>query len=178
MGHKNAKIHYVLGYLTVFAEEADAVHDVYWQPTHGKEEDYQGQGFCQFQLPAIVPLPISRGFGTSVELSSDQPEHFRIQSNHDGQGCHHPTKEVEVHHVVHSDDRGKLTNDFTGNAQVFLRVVIIPSSHRNQSGQEGHRPTETHCHVCPPRCHYGAVPGQDKDGFLSFNACCCFYDIT
>lgn len=167
MGHKNANIHHIQGYLTVLAEEGDAVHDVYWKPTHSEEEDHQGQRFCQFLLLAVVPLPISSGFGALVEPSPDQPEHLRIQSNHDGQRRNHPTKEVEIHHVVHPHDGGKLTHDFTGNAEVFLRLVIIPSSHRNQSGQEGHSPTETHCHVCPPRCHDGAVPGQDRDSFLS-----------
>lgn len=173
MGHKNAYIHYILRHFTVFAEEVDAVHDVYWQPTHSEEEHHQGQWFCKFQFLAIIPLPICSSFGTSVELPPDQPEHFRIQSNHDGQRCNHPTKEIEVNHVVHSHDNSKLANDFTRNTEVFLRLMIIPSNHRNQSGQEGQCPTQAHCHICPPLCHNGAVPEQDTDSFSSLIACCC-----
>lgn len=160
MGHENAYIQGKLGDVTLRAEEGDAVHDVYWQPTHGEEEDHQGQRFGQLQLLAIVPVSIASSFSTAVKLSPDHPKDLPIKSDHYGQRCHHPAEEIEVHHVVHPHDGGEFTDNVAGNAEVFLSVAVIPSNHWNQSGQEGEDPTQTNCHICPPLGHDGAVPVQ------------------
>ena len=160
MGHENANIQGDLGYVTRRTEEVDAVHDVYWQPTHGKEEDHQGQRFGQLQLLPIVPLSVASGLSTLVKLPPDHPEDLPVQSDHDGQWYHHPAEEVEVHHVVHPHDGGEFTDNVTGNIEVPVSVKVIPSNHWNQPGEEGEDPTETDCHICPPLRHYDAVPEQ------------------
>lgn len=158
MGHENADIYGKRGYGALWAEEGDAVHDVYWQPTHSKEEDHQGQWLGQLQLLPIVPVPITRGFSTPVKLSPDHPEDLRIKSDHYGQRYHHPAEEIEVHHVVHPHDGGEFTDDVAGTAEVSLNVTVIPSDHWNQSSEEGEDPTQADCHIRPPLGHYGAVP--------------------
>lgn len=133
MGHENAYIHGKLGYATLRAEEVDAVHDVYWQPTHSKEEDHQGQRFGQLQLLPIVLVSVTSGFSTSVKLSPNYPKDLPIQSNHYRQRYHHPAEEIEVHHVVHPHDSGEFTDNVTRTAEVSLSITVIPSNHWNQS---------------------------------------------
>lgn len=160
MGHENSYIHGKLGYDTVLAEESDTVHDVYWQPTHNKEENHQGQRFCQPQLFPIVPFCITSGFSTLVKPSPDHPKNLPIQGDHYGQRYHHPAEKIEVHHVVHPHHSSKSADNVAGTADVSLSITVIPANHWNQSSEEGEDPTQTNCHICPPLGHYGAVPEQ------------------
>lgn len=165
MRHENAHIQGKLGYVALWAEEGDAVHDVYWQPTHGEEEDHQGQRFGQLQLLSIVPVCITSGFSALVKLATYHPEDLHIQSDHYGQWYHDPAKKIEVHHVIHPYDIGEFTDYVTGNVEVPLSIMVIPSDHRNQSSEEGEDPTQTNRHICPPLGHYNVVPdfGQEKE---------------
>lgn len=160
MGHENAYVNGRLGHITLWAEEADAVHDVYWQPTHGKEEDHQGQRFGQLQLLPIIPVSIASGFSPLVKASPDHPEDLAIQSDHYGQRYHHPAEEIEVHHVVHPHDGGEFTDNVAGAAEVCVCISVIPSNHWNQSSEEGEDPAQTDGHIRPPLGHYDAVPEQ------------------
>lgn len=160
MGHENADVCGKLGDVTCWAEEGDAVQDVQWQPTHREEEDHQGQRLGQLQLLLIVALAVARSCSAAVELPPDQSEDLAVQSDHDGQRGHHPPEEVEVHHVVHSHDRGELADNVIRDTEVFQVFVGIPSNHRNQSGEKGEDPTQENGNVHPPLSHNGAVPTQ------------------
>lgn len=162
MGHEDPYIHGRLGYVTLGAEEVDAVHYVYRQPTHTEEEEHQGQRFGQFQLLPIVPVPVSitSGLSALVKLPPDHPEDLCIQSDHYGQRYHHPAKEIEVHHIIHPHDGGEFAHNFAGGAEVSLGITVIPANHRNQSRENGENPTQTNCHIGPPLGHYDAVPEQ------------------
>lgn len=160
MRHENADVHGKLGYVTLRAEEVDAVHDVYRQPTHNEEEEDQGQRFGQLQLLPVVSLSITSCFSAPVELSSDHPKDLRVQSNHYGQWYHDPAEEIEVDHVVHPHDCGEFTDNVAGHTEVSLSIEVIPTNHRNQSSEEGEDPTQTNHHIRPPLGHYGAVPEQ------------------
>lgn len=160
VGHEDAGVQGELGHGPLRAEEVNAVHDVYWQPAHGKEKHHQRQRLGQLQLLPVVPLSVARGLSAPIKLPPDHPEDLGVQGDHDGQRHHHPAEEVEVHHVVHPHDRGEFADDVAGAAEVSSSVAPVPSHHRNQSGEEGEDPTQTNGHTRPPLGHYGAVPEQ------------------
>lgn len=161
--------------MTLWAEEVDTVHNVYRQPTHSKEENHQGQRFCQLQLLPIIPLPITGGLSASVKLPPDHPEDLCIQSDHYGQRHHHPAEEIEVHHIVHPYDRGEFADNLTGAAEVCLSITVIPANHWNQSSEEREDPAETNCYIRPPLGHYDGVP---EDGCWTKNDDKSFQSIT
>lgn len=132
---------------------------MYWQPAHNEKKEHQSQGLGQLKLLSEIPLSITSGLSTAVELLSDQSENLPIQKNHYDQWDHHPAKEVKVHHVVQPNNIGEHADYLTGAAEIPT-VEVIPADHRNQSTEEGEYPTQTDHHGCPPRGHYDAVPGN------------------
>lgn len=81
-----------------------------------------------------------------VELLVDHVENFNIDGEHEEQRGKHPAKEVEVDHVVHTDDCLKLT----GNQEVISdqgtivteKLKVIPAQHGREAYNDGHQPTQ------------------------------------
>lgn len=74
----------------------------------------------------------------------DHVENLDIDGQHEQQRGQHPAEEVEVDHVVHADDRLKLT----GHQEVrFQRTVVnkllqvVPAQHGREAHYDGHQPT-------------------------------------
>lgn len=81
-----------------------------------------------------------------VELLVDHVENLQVDGQHEQQGGQHPAEEVEVDHVVHADDRLKLT----GHHKVFSyqgaigeeALQVIPAQHRQETHNNGHQPAQ------------------------------------
>lgn len=98
------------------------------EPADRKKEKDQSQGLGQIQLLVIVLVGIRVVAGEllAVELLVDHVEDFCVDNQHEEQRRQHPSKEVEVNHVVHADDIFKQAgDDEVGVAVVSLLKVIV-----------------------------------------------------
>lgn len=77
-----------------------------------------------------------------VKLLVDHVEDLDVDDEHEQQRWQHPAKEVEVDHVVHADDRLKLTGYqqvvSDQRAIVTETLQVIPAQHRREAYNDGH----------------------------------------
>lgn len=88
-------------------------------------------------------------------------ENLDIYGQHEQQRRQHPAEEVEIDHVVHTDDRLKLTGHqgVIGNhgAIVAQALEIVPSQHRREAHDDGHQPAQEHSSAGSPGGHHSLV---------------------
>ena len=76
----------------------------------------------------------------------DHVKNLDVDSEHEEQRRQHPAKEVEVDHVVHADDRLKLTGHkeviSEQGAIVTEKLQVIPTQHGREAHYDGHQPTQ------------------------------------
>lgn len=91
----------------------------------------------------------------------DHVENLYINGQHQQQRGQHPAEEVEVDHIVHADDRLKLTGHqeviSDQGAVVTETLQVIPAQHGRESHYDGHQPTQQHGRAGSPRGHHPLV---------------------
>lgn len=108
----------------VWPEECQAVQDVQWQPAEGKEAHNDGQRL------GSVDLLLQGGPGVAHQLHLPQllaghHEDLDVDAQHDEEGWEDTAKEVEVHHVAHSDHIFKKAFHQAALLQLGLRRVRL-----------------------------------------------------
>lgn len=169
MGEEDGDVGEDVRCLAGWAEQSDAVEDVQREPAERKEEENQREGLGDLQLlPVILLGVVGAGGDLLVELRADEVEDFQVDEQHQQQGRQDPDEEVEVHHVLHADDRLELAlDDKLRVADIQIPspqhlVQVIPTEHWGESHQKGDDPTAGDGHCCSPGCHHALVPVQEK----------------
>lgn len=113
--------------------------------TYGKLKNMISVEKCSIHTVFDLPGTRRRWSHLFVELLVDHVENLNIDGEHQQQRGQHPAKEIEVDHVVHTDDGLKLT-DHQGvifQAAIFTKLLqVIPSKHRSETHYDGHQPTQ------------------------------------
>lgn len=169
MGEEDGDVGEDVRCLAGWAEQSDAVEDVQREPAERKEEENQREGLGDLQLlPVILLGVVGAGGDLLVELRADEVEDFQVDEQHQQQGRQDPDEEVEVHHVLHADDRLELAlDDKLRVADIQIPspqhlVQVIPTEHWGESHQKGDDPTAGDGHCCSPGCHHALIPVQEK----------------
>lgn len=90
-------------------EKSDAVQDVQRQPADGKQEKHKRERFGQLQFFSVISSWVGLvGGDLLIKLHVDHVEDLGIDEQHQDEGWQHPAEEVEIDHVLHTDDVLKL----------------------------------------------------------------------
>lgn len=75
------------------------------QPANCKQEKHQSQRFGQLQFFSVISRGVALvGRDLLVKLPVNHVEDLGVDEQHGDQGWQHPAEEVEVDHVLHTDD--------------------------------------------------------------------------
>lgn len=110
MTEQDSHIQKAHGIVTTRTEESDAIQDMQWQPANSEQEEHQCKRFCQLEFFPIISSGVGLvGSDLLVELLVDHVEDLGVDEQHEDERRQHPAKEVEIDHVLHTDDILKLT---------------------------------------------------------------------
>ncbi len=75
------------------------------QPADCKQEEHQRERFRQLEFFPVISSGVGLvGGGLLVEMLVDHVEDLSVDEQHEDERWQHPSEEVEVDHVLHTDD--------------------------------------------------------------------------